>query len=275
MDEIIRLENLTKKFKKNTVLSDVDLSICRGQSVALIGHNGVGKSTLLKLIARLSSPTAGAVHYAGDLTVRYVPEHFPRTNLTMMQYLMFMGKIDEIPEAERTAKIKALLQDFFMETMAHTPLSHLSKGTLQKVAVIQAILTTPDVLLLDEPISGQDIDSQSVFIKKMQALLAQKVTIVMSCHEQYLINELADTVFRVTNQQLRQVGFADLQFLERFCLTFVNEQKIAKLPDLEVEAEQIGNTVKLYVDSDQTDAMIKIMMSHHWTLRGMQHEKSN
>jgi len=150
--ELIKLENLSKHFNGKATLEEVNLTVSKGQGIAFIGRNGAGKSTLLKLIGKLSEPTGGKVHYSSPLTISYVPEHFPRLKLTVMQYLKLRGKIDDVS----TEKIKELLQDFFMEEMTNTSLNHLSKGSLRKIGVIQALLKKPDVLLLDEPLSGQD-----------------------------------------------------------------------------------------------------------------------
>jgi len=275
VEEIIRLQNFTKKFRKTTIFSNVNLTIYKGQSISFIGNNGVGKSTMLKVLARLSTPTSGSVHYAADFLVHYVPEHFPRTKLTVMQYLKLMGRIDNLSNEEGEAKIKTLLKDFFMEKMAHTPLKHLSKGTLQKVGVIQALLITPDILLLDEPLSGQDIDSQRIFVEKMKELLSKKVTLIMSCHEKYLIEQLSDTVFEVSNNGIQPIGSKGLSLVDKYCLVFISEGGDTVLPDIKCEMEQLGNTVKLYVDSQKTNEIIQLMMNQNWTLRGMYSEKRN
>ena len=89
--------------------------------------------------------------------------------------------------------------------MIHIKMKYLSKGTLQKVGVMQALLSKPDVLLLDEPLSGQDIDSQKVFIKKMNELRHDNVTIIMSCHEPDLIERISDTVYCVDKGKIHPV----------------------------------------------------------------------
>ena len=88
-----------------------------------------------------------------------------------------------------------LCKDFFLEDMLNTSMKNLSKGTLQKIGVIQALLKPPQILLLDEPLSGQDADSQQVFIRKINQLRKENVTILMSCHEPYLIKSISDTLY--------------------------------------------------------------------------------
>ena len=275
MSEIIKLKNVTKKIGRNTILENINLTIHRGQSIAFMGHNGAGKSTMLKIIAKLSALTSGKIEYKDQLLVRYVPEHFPRTKLTTMQYLRLIGRIDGLSSEEREIRIRSLLKDFFMEPTSHLPLNHLSKGTLQKVGVIQALLMTPDVLLLDEPLSGQDMNSQSVFIQKMKELISNKTTIMMSCHENHLIDELSDTVIEVKDHQIELIDHQKRILFPMYCLTFMDERGNLKLPDLAFRIEKTKHGVKIYVDSSHTDAVIRKMMNQNWVLRGMHHEKSS
>ncbi len=95
----------------------------------------------------------------------YIPEHFPKTDLTVFQYLAAMGGIDGLDREEAKQRENRRIADIFME-----PMKHLSKGSLQKVGVIQALLKAPDILLSDEPLSGQDRPSPKVFIEKVDPL---------------------------------------------------------------------------------------------------------
>ena len=268
---IIQLENVTKKFKKTTLLDGIDLSICKGQSVALVGHNGVGKSTLLKIIAGLSRTSAGKITYHDKLLFHYVPEQFPRSNLTVMAYLDLVSRIDGFDKNERHERIHTLLTAFFMIQMADTPLNFLSKGSLQKVGVIQALLVKPDVLLLDEPLSGQDANSQRVFIQKMKELLAEGMTILMSCHEKYLMNEISDTIIEIRDGQLEVTKAEKVTIADEFMLIFMDEKGDLTMPPLDYPVDKKENSVKMYVGAANTDAVIALMMKHGWSLRGMKH----
>jgi len=269
--KVIQLENVVKKFKKTTLLEGINLSIYKGQSVALVGHNGVGKSTLLRIIAGLSSIEGGKVIYDEKLLFHYVPEQFPRSNLTVMMYLDLMSRIDGFDKNERQELIQTFLADFFMSHMADTPLNFLSKGSLQKVGVIQALLSTPDVLLLDEPLSGQDAKSQRVFIQKMKDLLADGMTILMSCHEKYLMNEIADMIVEIKDGQIEVGGVEKVEVADEFVLTFVDEKGDLNLPQLDYPVDRKEHSIRIYVDVSRTDEVISAMMACGWSLRGMAH----
>lgn len=203
MDELIVLKGISKSYEGKRVLDGIDLVIKENQSVALTGCNGSGKSTLLKMIAGLVKPSGGRVITRRRLLFHYIPEQFPGMNFTALQYLRRLCEIDGGDWEKEQGKILGLCEDFFIRDMLHTRMKHLSKGTLQKVGVVQALMTRPDVLLLDEPLSGQDMESQEVFVRKINEMRRDNVTILMACHERRLIGQVSDTVYCIREGRLR------------------------------------------------------------------------
>lgn len=197
MKHQVELRQITKQYGSRSILKETDLNIDKGASIAFIGRNGSGKSTLLKILSGLVRPSGGTVRYSGKPLFHYIPEHFPKLNLTARQYLGAMGRIDGIRKGEFAMRCQELLCNFYMEDMAETPIKYLSKGTLQKVGVIQALLKIPDILILDEPLSGQDVPSQEMFVKRMRELNQGGMTLVMACHEKYLVEQLAQEVYQI------------------------------------------------------------------------------
>jgi ABC-type multidrug transport system ATPase subunit len=160
-----------------------------------------------------------------------------------------------------------------MDEMRDVPIKHLSKGTIQKVAVIQALLTTPDVLLLDEPLSGQDIQSQQLFIQMVQELHQQGVATIMSCHERFLVNQLAHTAYEISDHQLIPLDLSDLKKVEYDLLIFEApaEAKLdSQLHHLIEQAEWDHDRLKLIVPSDQSDLVLKELLKHQFKLRAME-----
>lgn len=193
---MIELHNIRKKYGGKLIFENVDLKFLEGTCTAFVGHNGCGKSTLLKVASGLISHNAGKILESKKHSMAYVPEKFPATSMTARMYLTFMAKIDGVLSSkEISKKIEMLSEDFFLEGMLDMPMKNLSKGTLQKIGVIQAIISEPEVLFLDEPLSGQDVDSQYVFVQKIKKLKEQGTIVILSAHEQNLIDELADEVY--------------------------------------------------------------------------------
>jgi ABC-type multidrug transport system ATPase subunit len=137
------------------VVRDVSIPVTPGRLIRLEGRNGSGKSTLLRVAAGLLAPTAGRV--TSRPTVGYVPERFPPAlPFSGRDYLMHLGRVHGLRGPALTARIEEYLIRFGAAEYAGTPLQHLSKGMCQKMAIGQALLARPGLLVLDEAWTGLD-----------------------------------------------------------------------------------------------------------------------
>lgn len=261
--EVITLENISKKYDGKTVLNNISQTFYQGCSVALVGHNGCGKSTLLRIIAKLTAPTSGKVVYGKSLLFHYIPEKFPPVPLTAREYLMRMGAISGINKGEVRQCVEAPARDFFLEELLDTPMHSLSKGSLQKVGVIQAIMKKPDVLLLDEPLSGQDAESQKVFIEKIHQLQNENVTVFMSCHEKKLTDAIAQDVYTIKD------GALTVYEPKAVRIYTVILEGSDMLPPIDGMA-RYGRCFKWTVDEELCDKKLPELLAQGWRLRGME-----
>lgn len=173
-------------------------------------------------------------------------------------------------------RISELAEEFFVSNMLDIPMKYLSKGSLQKIGVIQALLKEPDILLLDEPLSGQDMMSQQVFIQKIQKLQEHNVTILMSCHEPYLIDAVADEVYELDNGRLSFQGkpvlsghgLADSWYR----MFFVRTDKAAIPENWKGRLQFTGQGCILRVGEGECDRAMAEMLEAGWNLRGMRNE---
>ncbi|MCX4747149.1 ATP-binding cassette domain-containing protein [Kitasatospora sp. NBC_01287] len=155
--ELLRLTAVGKRYGRSGpwVLGEVELTLGPGELVRIEGANGSGKSTLLKLVAGIEPPSRGTVRTAGRKA--YVPERFPPAlPFDPAGYLRHLGRIHGLSAASAAGRAEYWLDRFGIADRAGTPLSRLSKGTCQKVAVAQALLAEAEVLLLDEAWTGLD-----------------------------------------------------------------------------------------------------------------------
>jgi ABC-type multidrug transport system ATPase subunit len=201
-EKLITLDNVTKKYGVKTIIDSVSHTFYKGESFAFYGHNGCGKSTMLKLISGIIPISGGNLQYHEKLRFSYVPEKFVGMEIEMIDYLRGVERMEGVD----SAVTDRLIEDFFLESMIHTRMDKLSKGSLQKVGVIQALMAPHQVILLDEPLSGQDAESQKVFLDKMNELRDRGITIFMSCHEKKLIDELSDRVYTIEQGKLLEIG---------------------------------------------------------------------
>lgn len=270
-DCIIETENLSKKFGKKIILNNVNIQFKQGESVAILGNNGMGKSTFLRIICGLTSISSGRIIVNRNIKFNYIPENYSKLNLTVEEYMKSMGELDKISKELYSEKIKKLYKEFYLESMKDVPMKHLSKGTLQKVAVIQALITKPDVLLLDEPLSGQDINSQRNFTRIVKKLISEGVTVIMSCHEMILVEELSSRILQIENQKIVEVQKPKLEKCMYNLMIF--EKKERSNIEFKSELKDIGEyceeneLLKLKVRENKANEILLKMLQDGYVLK--------
>ncbi len=211
-EKILVVKDLEKRYGEKKILENIELELLPGESYALLGRNGCGKSTLLRMLAGLTAPTGGEIITKRKLKFAYVPEKLTPLSITGMDYLIHMGAIEGLGKEDIKARVAVLAEQLFLEDMLETTMKNMSKGTLQKINVVQALLTRPDVLLLDEPLSGQDVESQQSFIRLVKELTTQGTCVVVACHEEWLANELTKKAFLIQDKRLKLVDTEEVMY---------------------------------------------------------------
>jgi ABC-2 type transport system ATP-binding protein len=213
---LVRVQHATRRHAGRTALEDVSLAVARGEVLALLGVNGAGKSTTLKLLAGTLAPHAGRVRVAGvDLAddpraartlIGWLPERAPLyPESTVGEYLAFVARLRGLPRAARARAIGAALERCDLTAHVRRLCGLLSKGEQQRVGLAQAVLHDPPVLLLDEPTSGLD----PVHTARLRALileLAPSRAIVLSTHLLPEVQRCATHVAMLHEGRLRLAG---------------------------------------------------------------------
>jgi ABC-2 type transport system ATP-binding protein len=190
---MLELRGITKKFSIFPVVKDASFMVKPGEILGYLGPNGAGKTTTIKMLAGLLEPTAGEILLDGgnikkDMTaykarVGYVPEQseiYP--HLSAQEYLLMVGRLRHLPEPLLREKIEALMTLFDLDKDMMSPISSYSKGMRQKVLISAALLHNPDILLLDEPLSGLDVTTGMVVRDIVQRLSLEGKMILYSSH---------------------------------------------------------------------------------------------
>ncbi|MEJ2529535.1 MAG: ABC transporter ATP-binding protein, partial [Gammaproteobacteria bacterium] len=189
---MIQVENLMRLYGDFTAVDDVSFSIGQGEIVGLLGHNGAGKTTIMKMLTGFLEPTAGTIDIDGlrigrDTTaiqsrIGYLPENCPVwPEMTVIDYLDYQATLHGMAESQRKAAIARAIRRTALKEKATATIQTLSRGYRQRVGVAQAILHEPDIVILDEPTNGLDPTQ----IRQMRALireLAQTATVIVSTH---------------------------------------------------------------------------------------------
>lgn len=187
----IRTQGLTQKFADNTAVNDLTLSVGEGEVFGLVGPDGAGKTTVMRLLAGLMAPTAGDAWVYDCHTVKdseqlrqhisYMPQRFGLyLDLTVQENIDFYADLYNVPRQIRKEKIPELLAFSNMTPFRDRQARNLSGGMKQKLALACALVHTPKVLLLDEPTNGVDPLSRRDFWRILYRLLEEKVTIFVS-----------------------------------------------------------------------------------------------
>jgi ABC-2 type transport system ATP-binding protein len=189
---MIEVEHLSRRYGDVTAVDDVSFRIGRGEVVGLLGHNGAGKTTVMKMMTGVLEPSAGRISIDGhDLEtglreiqrrIGYLPENCPVwPEMTVIDYLEFQATLHGVADARREAAVAAAVGRTALAERAGAPIHTLSRGYRQRVGVAQALLHEPAIVILDEPTNGLDPTQ----IRQMRDLirdLARSATVIVSTH---------------------------------------------------------------------------------------------
>ena len=201
---MIEVQHLTKKYGPVTAVEDVSFRVERGEIFGFLGPNGAGKTTTMRILTGYMPATEGKAVVAGfdvfeqpieaKRRTGYLPETPPLyPDMTVAEYLSFVAKIKGVPSAERTERIKAVMDRTRITDMAARQCGKLSKGYKQRVGLAQALIHNPDVLIIDEPTAGLD-PKQIIETRQLIKELAGDHTIILSTH---ILPEVSQTCQRV------------------------------------------------------------------------------
>ncbi len=192
MNELLKLENVTKKYKDKTVVDKLSLNIKKGEVFALLGANGAGKTTTIKMILGLAKVSDGKIEIEEGTKIGYSPEtpYFP-PYLTAMEVMSYYAGIEGDKSKKDKAYLKSLLDITGLED-TKTKVKNYSKGMIQRLALAQALISDPDILILDEPTAGLDALGRKHNLELMKKLKEKGKTIIINSHILHDIEAICD-----------------------------------------------------------------------------------
>ncbi|MBO7300087.1 MAG: ATP-binding cassette domain-containing protein [Tidjanibacter sp.] len=202
MEELIRVENVTKTFVGHTALDGVSLTIPRGAVYGLLGPNGAGKTTLIRIINRITAPDRGTVWFDGhplspaDVpNIGYLPEERGLyKNMKVGEQALYFSQLKGLPRAEAVRRLRHWFMKFGIEEWWNKKVSELSKGMAQKVQFIVTVLHEPKLLIFDEPFSGFDPINANLLKQEILALRDKGATVIFSTHNMSSVEEVCDHI---------------------------------------------------------------------------------
>lgn len=206
----IRVENLTKTYKSQNAIDQINFEISSGEIVGFLGPNGAGKTTTMKILTCYIPPTSGAAWVNGlnvetdSIEVRkqigYLPEHNPLyMDMYVKEYLMFAASVYRL--SNKSQRVKEMIELTGLQVEQNKKIGQLSKGYRQRVGLAQAIIHNPKVLILDEPTSGLD-PNQIVEIRNLIINIGKEKTVLLSTHIMQEVEAMCNRVMIVNKGKI-------------------------------------------------------------------------
>ncbi|CDS91429.1 MULTISPECIES: ABC transporter ATP-binding protein [Sphingobacterium] len=252
---IIRISNLRKSYGSKEILKGINLDIYPGQVIGYIGPNGAGKSTTVKILTGLINDFEGEV-MVNDIDIKenplaiksqigYVPENAELYDvLTPLEYLDFVGQLYGMENTLIQQRSQQLLKAFGLEQNINNRMDTFSKGMRQKVLLISGIIHNPQIIVLDEPLSGLDANAV-IIVKELISLLAKEGKTIFYCsHMMDVVEKVSDRIMLISEGHIIADGtFEQLKTYQSESL----EQIFSKLTGKEdgsVEASHIISAIR-------------------------------
>ena len=203
---MLKVSNLTVEFDNTAIVDDVSFTVPTGETLAITGPSGIGKTTLLHAICGIVRTTHGTIHIDNN-DISSLPTHkrgiglvsqtgdlFP--TMTVSQNIEFGLRIAKVPKTDRTARVQELLEMLNLTHLAHRNVAELSGGEARRIALARALAPRPQVLLLDEPLSGLDQTTHDALMSDLARVLKQTATTaLLVTHDLSEAESVAQTTF--------------------------------------------------------------------------------
>lgn len=201
---MIQVQQLSRYYDDFLAVEGVSFQIGRGEIVGLLGHNGAGKSTIMKMLTGYLEPSHGQVMIDGEdvamhleqarMRIGYLPENCPvYPEMTVVDFLDYTATLRGISASQRPAAIRQVIKQTELAEKATTVIANLSRGFCQRVGLAQALLHNPDILILDEPTNGLD-PRQIIHVRELIRRLGEHATVIVSTHILQEVEALCDRV---------------------------------------------------------------------------------
>jgi ABC-type multidrug transport system ATPase subunit len=261
--DVVGLRKVSKRYGRREILADVDLELNAGELLALVGANGSGKSTVLRLMVGLSRPSAGTVRRNARV-VSYVPDVFTsHDRLSASAYLRHMGRIRGLSSRAARDRSSELLERLALAGGADTPMRKLSKGNAQKVALAQALLDPPQLLVLDEPWAGLDTTAHSTLRELLTETAGQGAAVAFTEHSADVVRSTATRVCELDHGRLtslcQQTDLTELHLIPGATIDWDHH------PDV-VDVRRTAGGVTVMLPTGRHDAALLTALNHGWSV---------
>jgi len=286
-DVVIKAVNLTKKYGDLVAVKNLNLEVYEGEFFCLLGPNGAGKTTTFLMFLGLTRPTSGSAWVCGYNVITHPIEVRKRVgfvpeapglydDLTARENLTFTADLNGVPKGVREKKIKELLEKVGLLEWADEKVGKFSKGMKQRLAIADALIKDPKVLILDEPTAGVDPTGSEEILSLLKTLTREEgITVLMSSHLLHHVEKYSDRIAIMTRGEIVRVGSVSSLTKEENVieleLTEVDEDLISKILELRVvkSVERHGNKIVIVTSGDVREEVLRVMSGNIRKVLGM------
>lgn len=289
---MISVSNLSRSYGSTLAVDNVSFEITNGEVVGLLGHNGAGKTTIMKMITGFIEPSSGSVKVDGlvlgentvgiQKKIGYLPENCPVwPEMRVTDYLIYQAKLHLVEEARIGSLVSEAIGKTRLTEKATARIDTLSRGYRQRVGVAQALLHKPDILILDEPTNGLD-PNQILQMRELIKELAKSSTVIVSTHVLQEVQAICERVLimrggqlvldsKIKDLQSENKIIFNFQPSESDVITMLSESPLVK----KVEEVQNSETTSLRVEvqKEEIPSLIRSLVSAGANIESIMPEK--
>ena len=235
---MLEIKGLKKSFKAKEVLKNLNLSINEGEIVCLLGNNGAGKTTLINCILRMLQADAGSIFLEGrDISTYKNEEYFSKVNallessvnvydyLTGWQNIEYFSGLQNIDSGNE--KIKTYISLFELEEAIYEAVGTYSRGMRQKLALLIALMSSPKLLLLDEPTLGLDIQSKLSVIQILNTIIkTEKIAVLLTSHQMDVVQKLQSRILILKDGVVDEFDKTDYEDKDLYIVSYIKDNKL-------------------------------------------------
>lgn len=235
---MLEIKGLKKRFKAKEVLKNLNLSINEGEIVCLLGNNGAGKTTLINCILRMIQADSGSILLDGrDIFTYKNKEYFSKVNallessvnvydyLTGWQNIEYFSGLLNIDSGNE--KIKTYISLFELEEAIHEAVGTYSRGMRQKLALLIALMSSPKLLLLDEPTLGLDIQSKLSVIQILNTIIkTEKIAVLLTSHQMDVVQKLQSRILILKDGVVHEFDKTDYEDKDLYIVSYIKDNKL-------------------------------------------------
>jgi len=266
MEHAIEVKDLTKNYGEITAVNHINFEVRKGEIFGFLGPNGAGKTTTIRILTGVIKPDGGSATIMGynifkeTLKAKQIISVVPEManayiDLTAWQNLMFIGELYGVPKKERQERARRLLKEFGLYERRNHLARGFSKGMKQKLILGMALLTEPQVLFLDEPTTGLDVESARRIRDTIRQRNRDGTTIFLSTHNMEEASQLCDRIAiinhgkiaAIDNPENLRMKSSGLKSVEVSFNKPVSTNELSKISNV-TEAKKVGDKIRLYTD---------------------------